>query len=148
VRPGGAPIPEELFAVPQIEVDDRTYRELELLAVAWHTTITEAVDRLVLKGATRAPVRAHPAGNPVEIYAFYNGTRTDATFDPESHTVTVCSGPLRGHTYASPTDAEDAVCDVLNPDNEGVVEGWTSWLITASRIPLDRLTGDRNGLHT
>jgi hypothetical protein len=136
-----------LFAVPHIEVDDRTYRELELLAVAWHTTITEAVDRLVLNGATRANVRAHPAEHPVEIHAFYNGARIDATFDPESHAVTVCSGPLCGHTYASPTDAEDAVCDVLNPTGEAVVEGWTSWLITASRIPLDRLTADRNGLH-
>jgi hypothetical protein len=134
--------------MPQIEVDDRTYRELELLAVAWHTTITEAVDRLVLKGATRAAVRAHPAEHPVEIYAFYNGARTEATFDPESHAVTVRSGPLCGHTYASPTDAEDAVCDVLNPDGEGVVEGWTSWLVTASRIPLDRLTTDWNGLPT
>jgi hypothetical protein len=121
--------------MPQIEVDDRTYRELELLAVAWHTTITEAVDRLVLKRATRATVRAHPPEQPVEIYAFYNGTRTDATFDPESHAVTVCSGPLCGHTYTSPTDAEDAVCDVLNPTGEAVVEGWTSWLITASRLP-------------
>jgi hypothetical protein len=83
----------------------------------------------------------------VEIYAFYNGTRTDATFDPESHAVTVCSGPLCGHTYASPTDAEDAVCDALNLGGEAVVEGWTSWLITASRLPLDLLTAERNGLN-
>jgi hypothetical protein len=133
--------------VPQIEVDDRTYRELELLAVAWHTTIGEAVDRLVIKVATRATVRVHPAEHPVELYAFYNGTRIDATFDPESHAVTVCSGPLCGQTYASPTDAEDAVCDVLNPGGEAVVEGWTSWLVTASRRPLDLFTADRNGLN-
>ncbi len=129
--------------MPHIEVDDRTYRELELLAVAWHTTIGEAVDRLVTKLATRATtrvtVRAHPATDPVEVHAFYNGTRTDATFDPESHAVTVCSGPLRGHTYASPTEAEDAVRALLNPDAEAVVKGWTSWLVTASGIPLDLL---------
>ena len=125
--------------MPQIEVDDRTYRELELLAVAWHTTITEAVDRLVTNCATRATVRAHPAEHPVEFYAFYNGTRIDATFDPESHAVTVCSGPLCGHTYVSPTDAQDAACDVAQPHREAVVEGWTSWLITASGIPLDLL---------
>ena len=71
--------------MPQIEVDDRTYRELELLAVAWHTTITEAVDRLVTKLATRATVRAHPATDPVEVHAFNSGTRIDATVDPESH---------------------------------------------------------------
>jgi hypothetical protein len=74
------------------------------------------------------------------VHAFYNGTRIDATFDPESHAVTVCSGPLCGQTYASPTDAEDAVCAMLNPDGEAVVYGWTSWLVTASGLPLELLS--------
>lgn len=129
--------------MPQIEVDNRTYRELELLAVAWHTTIAEAVARLVTMMTTRATVRAHPTTDPVEVYAFYNGTRIDATFDPESYAVTVCNGPLCGQTYASPRVAEEAVCHVLDPDNEAVVDGWISWLVTASGLPLDLLHRDR-----
>jgi hypothetical protein len=57
--------------VPQIEVDDRTYRELELLAVAWHTTIAEAVARLVMlvtRDGERVSVHPEPR---------YTGERID-----------------------------------------------------------------------
>lgn len=137
--------PEELFAVPQIEVDDRTYRELELLAVAWHTTITEAVDRLVTKLATRATVRAHPATDSVEVHAFYNGTRIDATFDPESHAVTVCSGPLCGRIFKTPDGARRAAITLLTPGYSPNGNGWTFWTVTDTGALLNTLhrRGDR-----
>jgi hypothetical protein len=33
--------------VPRIEVDGRTYRELELIALAWNTTVGDALARLI-----------------------------------------------------------------------------------------------------
>jgi hypothetical protein len=128
-----------LFAVPYIEVDDRTYRELELLAVAWNTTIADALTRLVVTVATAATARrARPALPPVALQAVYAGTRVDATFDPESHAVTVCSGPLCGQRYTSPSGARRAVVALLNPTVSPVGNGWNFWTVTD--------TGDR--LHT
>src|SRR5262249_26335364 len=80
--------------------------ELERLAVAWDCGMTEAVDRLVVGGATTVRVRRpRPASDPVALHAVYAGTRIDATFDIESCAVTVCSGLLRGQTYTSPSGA-------------------------------------------
>jgi hypothetical protein len=128
--------------MPNLEVADRTYRELELLAVAWHTTIAETVDRLIIMLAARATVGVTPEPVAVPVHAYYEGRRIEATFDHETHVVTMTSGPLRGSAFASPVDAEDAVCAVLRPDTAAEA-GWTAWRITASNVPLDLLAGYR-----
>jgi hypothetical protein len=116
VRPGGAPIPEDLFAVPQIEVYDHTYRELYRLAVAWNTTISDIVDRLITAMANGATAgRIHPTPPQIAVHAIYADTRIDAIFDPDSQHVTVCSGPLCGQTYTSPVWAARAVVGALDP---------------------------------
>ena len=131
--------------MPQIEVDDRTYRELELLAVAWHTTITEAVARLITTVATRASVRARPAADAIEVHAFYNGTRIEATFDPESHAVTVCSGPLCGRTFNTPDGARRAVITLLTPGYSPHGSGSTFWAVTDAGALLNTLPEEEVG---
>jgi hypothetical protein len=133
-------MPEELFAVPEIEVDDRTYRELELLAVAWNTTIRDVVDRLVLAPATGAGVlRTRPALPPVAVHAVYAGTRIEALFERDSAYVTVCSGPLSGQTYTSPSGARRAVVALLNPAVSPTGSGWVFWKVTGTGARLETL---------
>ena len=55
--------------MPRIEVDARTYRELELIALAWNTTVGDVVARLVddlsrpcTDPADGAPVARHQEG--------------------------------------------------------------------------------------
>ncbi len=57
--------------MPRIEVDARTYRELELIALAWNTTVGDALAQLIdnlsrpcADRAERAPVAVHQEGKP------------------------------------------------------------------------------------
>ena len=126
--------------MPQIEVDDRTYREMELLAVAWNTTIKDVVDRLVIAMTTRATVRRPlPALPSVAVHAAYAATRIEATFDPETYAVSVTTGPLAGRTYYSPGDACRAVIRRLHPGVSPIGSGWTFWTVTATGARLDTL---------
>jgi hypothetical protein len=134
--------------MPTLQVPDRTYRELELLAACWHTTIAQTIDHLVIKLAARATVAVVPERIAVPVHAFYDGHRTEAVFDHETHEMTITSGPLQGAAFESPVTAEDALCTELHFD-PGTRAGWTSWVITASNIPLDLLAGYRlNALAT
>jgi len=49
--------------VPRIEVDARTYRELELIALAWNTTVGDALARLIAD--FNRPATDHAGGAPV-----------------------------------------------------------------------------------
>ena len=127
--------------MPQIEVDDRTYRELELLAVSWHTdTIGDVVARLVTAVATHVTVRrAHPVSLPVPVHAVYAGTRIEAIFDRETYAVSFADGPLARRTYYSPGDACRAIVRRLNPTVSTIGSGWTFWIVTATGARLDTL---------
>ena len=47
--------------MPRIQVDGRTYRELELIALAWNTTVADALARLIADFTNPATDRAHGA---------------------------------------------------------------------------------------
>ena len=120
-----------------IDVDEGTYRELELLAVAWNTTISDVVRRLVNAVAAGAPLRrARAALAPTAVHAVYAGLRVEATFDPETHAVTVHSEPLSGQTFTTPSGARRAVVAVLNPGVSPTGNGWHFWTVTARRPPV------------
>jgi hypothetical protein len=44
------------IAMAQIEVDDHTHRQLELLAAGWQTSIAAALERLITTAAEHAAV--------------------------------------------------------------------------------------------
>lgn len=135
--PAARKLSERRSAVPSIDISDAAYRELERLAVAWDCGITEAADRLVAGFTSRGWRR--PTSDLVTIHAVYAGTRTEATYEPDSHCVTVCSGPLCGQTYTSPSGARRAVVAVLNPAVSPAGNGWTFWTITATGARLETL---------
>ncbi|GAA1810974.1 hypothetical protein GCM10009682_35690 [Luedemannella flava] len=126
--------------MPDIEVGEGTYRELELLAVAWHTTIPDVVRRLVHAAATGVPPRrAYAALVSVAVHASYAGTRIEAIFEPEPHAVTVRSGPLRGRIFKTPSGARRAVIEALNPGASSAGNGWHFWTVTATGARLHTL---------
>ena len=47
--------------MPRIEVDGRTYRALELIALAWNTTVGDALARLIADFTNPDTDRAHGA---------------------------------------------------------------------------------------
>ena len=124
-----------------IEVGDDTYRDLELLAASWQTTVGEAVARLIDTFTTAS----NPAGETadasplVAVHAVYAGTRVEATFDPRTRVVTITSGPLSGRSFPSPSGARAAVVRLLNPSVSPIGNGWHFWLITDTGARLHTL---------
>ena len=51
--------------MPRIEVDAQTYRELELIALAWNTTVGDALARLIADFSR--PGTDHAGGAPVAV---------------------------------------------------------------------------------
>jgi len=130
--------------VKQIEISDATHRELEMLAAGWHTTVADALARLAA-AVTAGGVVHHalrptlPA--PVAVHSLYAGIRTEATFEPDTHLVTMCSGPLCGQTYTSPSGARRAVVAMHNPFVSPVGNGWDFWTVTTTGATLRTLRG-------
>ena len=124
-----------------IEVSDETYRDLELLAASWRTTVGEAVARLVDTPSTASTPEGEPAdASPLlAVHAVYAGTRTEATFDPRNRVVTITSGPLSGRSFTSPSGARIAVVRLLNPSVSPIGNGWHFWVITDTGARLRTL---------
>ncbi len=121
----------------QIEVSDETYRRLALLAAPWHTTVGDAVARLIADLITR-DANAEDR-TTVAVHGVYAGTRVAATFDPATHVVTITSGPLAGRSFTTPSGARAAVVRLLNPSVSPVGNGWNFWIITDTGARLRTL---------
>ncbi len=124
-----------------IEVSDDTYRDLELLAASWQTTVGEAVARLIDTFTTASTPAGETAdASPlVAVHAVYAGTRTEATFDSRTRVVTITSGPLSGRSFTSPSGARAAVVRLLNPSVSPIGNGWDFWVITDTGARLHTL---------
>ncbi|MBT8227502.1 MAG: hypothetical protein HKP61_20210 [Dactylosporangium sp.] len=139
-----------------IEVTDQTYRELLSMAAAWHTTVCGALAKLVSDftgeltgeqiaktGTSVANISSRWSGGAISVntsveavtvavFARHAGTLTRGTFDPATNTITVTSGPLTGHRFASPSGAMRAVIRHANPSGRAQGNGWHFWIITAT----------------
>ncbi|AUG77589.1 hypothetical protein CFP65_2770 [Kitasatospora sp. MMS16-BH015] len=114
--------------MPQVEIDVQTARTLEFAARMAGVTPGQVIARLVeqasLPGAgDREDI---PAGDSrVAVHAVYEGHRTNALFDPETHRVEIVSGPLAGTSYKSPTGAARAIVSHHNPTISPARNGWS-----------------------
>ncbi len=129
--------------MPRIHVDEATYRELELIALAWNTTVGDALARLIAD--LSKPGTGHEAGARVAVHGYHARTRVEATFDPASHAVTITSGPLAGRRFTTPSGARSAVVRLLNPAGSPVGNGWNFWIITATGARLRTLRHRQEG---
>jgi hypothetical protein len=132
-----------------IEISDRTYRELLSVAVAWHTTVTGALARLVTEFAgtfepddaasTPDTLPSEAVASPVAVFARHAGTRTKATFTPRTRAVAITSGPLAGQSFTTPTAAMCAVIAQRGSARRGPGNGWRFWIVTATGQPIHSL---------
>jgi hypothetical protein len=112
-----------------IEIDDQTYRSLEFAAQVAHTTVGQVVTQLVQQASAPKPV-PRPPGNgsrQVAIFVDYDGHRTRANFDLDTSRIDITSGPLRGQSFKSPSEAAVAVIRHHKPEVDPNRNGWKFW---------------------
>lgn len=126
--------------MPQIEVDEETYRNLAFAARVAGIEVGEVVARLVAlprEPSTPEPVGGEPASVPV--HADYDGRRTRANFTPGPGRIEILSGPLAGSVYRTPSEAARAVVSEQRPEVNPQRNGWTFWIETATGAPIQGL---------
>jgi hypothetical protein len=123
--------------MPQVEVDEETYRHLEFAAQIADINVGEVVKRLVAlrqMSSVAEPVDAEPTTVP--IHADYDGYRTRARFTPGPGRVEIIGGPLAGSVYRTPSEAARAVVSAQRPDVNPQRNGWTFWIESATGAPI------------
>lgn len=113
-----------------IEVDDATYRALELAAHLTGGTPGSVVETLVANASAPRPTPAPVADtDKCPIYADYNGERFRGLFDSTTKSIRLTSGKLAGGRYKSPSAAARAVVESERPDVDSNRNGWTFWTL-------------------
>jgi hypothetical protein len=119
--------------VGTIVVADGVHREIDLLAVAWNTSESEVIRRLLdeyAKLAGRSGRRDDPDQNTVKIHSVYAGQRVEAIYHRDTKRVDVTSGVLTGQSYNRPSGAAIAVVQALKPGVNPSRNGWSFWVVT------------------
>jgi hypothetical protein len=125
--------------VNAVDLAEGTHARLALLARAWDTSMSEAVDRLIdeFAGSDRAlsPTGARLAGvaehlsDEVEIYFEYRGHRIEGLFDSRNHAVEMVRGPAAGQRFRSPSAAAAAAVSGIDPSVSPNRNGWSTWRV-------------------
>jgi len=112
-----------------IEVDDHTYRSLELAARMSNSTAGEVVARLVDQASMPESIAkdTSDASSGLKVYADYGGHRTHGTYDWVTTRIDITSGPLAGRSFKSPTGAARAVVAHFKPEVSPNRNGWSFW---------------------
>jgi hypothetical protein len=119
--------------VPDINVSDRSMRELSIIARAKGlSSPDQAVDYLL----DVFQEGAEPANDIVKIYARYKGVRIEAEFSLSTHEVKVTRGPGEGLTGAPSTTA-GKVIKRIDPDGNEYRNGWLHFWKTQDGKPID-----------
>lgn len=128
--------------MPNIEVDEQTYRSIELASKLTGVTPGAVVSRLVeqtIAVQERAPEPAKVNSDEqivvtephewIPIFNDYAGHRTKGRLFPITGRVELTSGPLTGRHAASPSQAARMVVAHYKPDVDSNRNGWTFWMI-------------------
>ncbi|MFC9251206.1 hypothetical protein [Amycolatopsis thailandensis] len=129
--------------VKMIQLTDRDYEQVRLLARAWEISDGEVVRRLLDDFAKPGP-GALPDGLPatsddVPIYADYEGTHIEAIYHTTTKRVDITNGMLGGQSYKSPSGAAMAVVKAYNPKVHPNRNGWDFWFITKNNEALQTI---------
>lgn len=114
-----------------VELDEGTYRSVELAARIAEVTMGQVVARLVAESGAPRPGSgaADDGSDTVDVYNDYEGHRTHARFDRRTHRIDVVSGPLSGRSFKSPSGAAIEVVRHYKPEVNANRNGWTFWLL-------------------
>lgn len=117
---------------PLIEVDEATFRSLELAARLTGVSVGGVVSRLVAQ-AVETPSREGAAPGPrpdkVSVFADYAGVRTHGEFESSTSRIEITTGPLAGTAYGTPSQAAVAVVQHYKPEIDPNRNGWTFWVL-------------------
>lgn len=113
-----------------IQVNDTTYRALELAARLTGMTPGGVVEKLVAQ-STVEPTTEQSADptDGVNVYADYNGVRIKGVFDPVTTSITIATGKLATTRHKTPSAAARAVVESERPGIDSNRNGWTFWNI-------------------
>lgn len=132
---------------PTIEVDEATYRSLELAARLTGVSVGGVVSRLVAN-AVESPQEKVGGGESrpgkVAVYADYAGVRTHGEFESSTSRIEITSGPLAGKAFGTPSQAAVAVVQHYKPDIDPNRNGWTFWVLddgSGNRLQTIRYSG-------
>ncbi|WP_082154918.1 hypothetical protein [Jiangella alkaliphila] len=114
-----------------VEVDEDTYKSLELAARMTGTTAGEIVARLVAQASTRQQPEASATvpteGDGITVFADYDGHRTYGRFDPRTTRIDITGGPLSGRSFKTPSSAARGVIKHYKPSVNANRNGWSFW---------------------
>lgn len=128
--------------MPHVEIDPETATRLEFAARIAGVTPGQVVARLVEQASIAQPSGQETQGGDgrVAVHAVYEGFRTNALFDAETHRVEIVSGPLAGSSYKSPTGAARSIVSHRNPEVSPHRNGWSFFVLSdGSGKPLQSI---------
>ncbi len=130
-----------------LQLKPQTVERVQLLARAWGTTPSGALERLLsewlsLTGDDAQGVHEpeEPPAAEVPIHFVYRGQRADALYDSTTQRVRILSGPGASDLWhAKPSPAARAVVSAVDPRVSPHRNGWGEWIITAIGQPLQTI---------
>jgi hypothetical protein len=130
--------------MPNIEVDQETYDELKFASNLTGVSISQIVGQLVAQSRTASATSEELGGKPdtVPIHSFYEGHHTEALYYRRGGRIEILTGSLAGRTFKTPSEAAKEVVTLYNPDVTANRNGWTFWVITETKAPLQSIRYD------
>ena len=129
--------------MPNIEVDQETDEYLNFAAKLAGVSKGQIVAQLIAQfRSTEGSGATSDKPEVVPIHSFYEGQHTEALYYRRGGRIEILTGSLAGRTFKTPSEAASKVVATLNPDVTANRNGWTFWVITQSKAPLQSIRYD------
>src|SRR5262245_58094552 len=127
--------------MPNIDVDQETYDYLTFASNLTGMSKGQVVAQLVAQSLTAPANDGQPDGkaDAVSIHSFYEGHHTEALYYRRGGRIEILNGSLAGRTFKTPSEAAKEVVAHYNPDVSANRNGWTFWVITETKAPLQSI---------
>lgn len=125
-----------------IEIDPETDEYLSFAARIAGLSKGQVVAQLIALTRAERPGSDRIDNGIVPIHCFYEGEHTSGQYMRKGGLIEILSGPLTGRTFKTPSEAAREVVSNINPQIMSNRNGWTFWIITESRSPLQSIRYD------
>lgn len=115
--------------MPEITVDQPTYEAVDLAARLTGMTHSQVMARLVQQSKSARPSTPGADDQTTDIFADYEGHRTNARFSGLTNRIDIVDGPLSGQSFKSPSSAARAVVAHYKPGVNPHRNGWSFWVL-------------------
>jgi len=127
--------------MPMIEVDQETDDYLSFASDVAGLSKGEIVAQLINQAKARRSesTKGPDKSDVVPIHSFYEGHHTEARYYRRGGRIEILNGSLAGRTFKTPSEAAREVVAHYNPDVSANRNGWTFWVITETKAPLQAI---------